>query len=87
MPGPIHLIGWLIVGLIAGGVARLLVPGQHSMGCIMTIVLGIIGSFVGGFIASLIFHLGRSFHPGGVLMSIVGAIVVLVIWRLISGRS
>ena len=85
----IHLIGWLVIGLIAGGLARLLLPGKDPMGCIMTIVLGVIGSFVGGFIGNLIFHFGstKTLHPGGLIMSVVGAIIVLLIWRMIRGQA
>jgi len=86
--GLFHIIGWIIVGLIAGGVARFFSSKSDSMGCIFTIVIGIVGSFVGGFISNLIFHFGNSntFHPAGIIMSIVGAIVVLYIWHLIEGR-
>jgi uncharacterized membrane protein YeaQ/YmgE (transglycosylase-associated protein family) len=87
------LISTLIVGLIAGALARLLVPGRDPMGCIMTAILGIVGSFVGGGIAYL---LGmqpkgagdeRYFHPGGLLLSVVGAILVLLIWRMMRKRT
>ena len=81
------LISTLIVGLIAGALARLLVPGRDPMGCFMTAVLGIVGSFVGGGIAYLLHWQPRGgeqryFHPGGLLLSIVGAILVLLIWRM-----
>lgn len=78
------LISTLIVGLIAGALARLLVPGRDPMGCLMTAVLGIIGSFVGGAIAYLLGWQpkgGEYFRPAGLLLSIVGAIIVLLIWR------
>jgi len=74
----------LVVGLIAGAIARLLVPGRDPIGLIGTIVLGIIGSFVGGFLETLIFrhHLTvRHVHAAGIIGSIVGAIVVLLIVR------
>ena len=80
------LISTLIVGLIAGALARLLVPGRDPMGCLMTAVLGIVGSFVGGLIAYLLHWQpregsGQYFHPAGLLLSVVGAIIVLLIWR------
>ena len=81
------LISTLIVGLIAGALARLLVPGRDPMGCFMTAVLGIVGSFVGGGIAYLLHWQPRAgeqryFHPAGLLLSVVGAIIVLLIWRM-----
>lgn len=81
----------LVVGLIAGMLARLLVPGKDSMGILATIALGIIGSFVGGFIWNL-FEYHRlapaRFHTSGVLGSILGAIVVLLLLRVTGvGRS
>jgi len=78
-----HAIWSLIVGLFIGAVARLFVPGAEHMGLLMTSILGIIGSFVGGFVASLISRPpeGTSFHPAGFVMSVIGAIVVLVAWQ------
>lgn len=86
------LISTLIVGLIAGALARLLVPGRDPMGCFMTAVLGIIGSFVGGGIAYLLHWQprggdGRYFHPAGLLLSVVGAIIVLLIWRMMRRKA
>jgi uncharacterized membrane protein YeaQ/YmgE (transglycosylase-associated protein family) len=82
------LFQWLwaiLVGFVVGVIARFLVPGADQMGWIMTSVLGILGSFVGGFIGSLIKKPveGAKFHAAGFLMSIVGAIVLLAIWRMI----
>lgn len=74
---------WLIVGVIAGGLARLLVPGRQPMGILLTMVLGLVGSLVGGFISSLIFGYDPrdpGFHAGGLVMSTIGAIVVLAIY-------
>jgi len=87
------LITTLIVGLIAGALARLLVPGRDPMGCFMTAILGIVGSFVGGGIAYLLHWQPRGagderyFHPGGLLLSVVGAIIVLLIWRMMRKRT
>ena len=78
-----HIIGMVIVGLIAGALARLLMPGKDPMGIIMTIILGIAGSFVGGFIATLIWrHETGTFRPGGLLLSVLGAILLLFLWRM-----
>ena len=81
-------ISWLIVGLIAGALARLLMPGRDPMGIIMTIILGIVGSFVGGLVSWAIWGSDNGrFQPAGLLLSILGAIVVLWIWRMMRSRS
>jgi uncharacterized membrane protein YeaQ/YmgE (transglycosylase-associated protein family) len=75
----------LIIGLIAGAVARLLVPGRDPIGVLGTIVLGIVGSFIGGFVSTLVeYHTlsVHAFHLTGIIWSIVGAIVLLVLLRL-----
>lgn len=73
------IIGWIVVGLIVGMIARLLHPGRDPMGLGGTIVLGILGSLIGGGIAYL-FHLGDSpYQPGGWIMSILGAILLLAL--------
>ncbi|HEX9064658.1 MAG TPA: GlsB/YeaQ/YmgE family stress response membrane protein [Streptosporangiaceae bacterium] len=80
-----YLVVLLIVGLIAGAVARFVVPGRDPIGCLGTIVLGLVGSFVGGFIWNLIqYHrlAPNKFHPVGIIGSILGAILVLIIVRL-----
>ena len=75
------ILGLIIIGLIAGAIARFVVPGPDPMGWIGTIVLGIVGSFVGGFLANLIFGGTVALSPAGWIGSIIGAIVVLLIWR------
>lgn len=82
------LLQLIIVGLIAGAIARLLVPGRDPMGCLGTMALGIVGSFIGGFLAFLIFDRnadGGAIQPSGLLGSILGAIIVLLILRQIGG--
>jgi len=77
------LLGWLVIGLIAGALARLLVPGRQSMGIMMTMILGLVGSVVGGVISGLIFGydpLAPGFQPAGLLMSTLGAIIVLIVF-------
>jgi uncharacterized membrane protein YeaQ/YmgE (transglycosylase-associated protein family) len=76
--GIMGFIWMVIVGLIVGAIARLLMPGAQSMGWIMTSVIGIAGSLVGGFVSSLIWKSADGkFHPAGFVMSILGALVVL----------
>ena len=77
------IITLIIVGLIAGAVARLLVPGTQGISILMTIVLGIIGSFVGGFLGYVLFHKDASqgfFQPAGLVGSIIGAVIVVAIY-------
>jgi uncharacterized membrane protein YeaQ/YmgE (transglycosylase-associated protein family) len=75
------IITSLIVGVIVGGLARLLVPGRDPMGCFMTALLGIGGSFLGGFVATLLWGRGEGFQPAGFVLSLVGAILLLLLWR------
>lgn len=80
-----YIVILIIVGLIAGAVARLLVPGRDPIGILGTILLGIAGSFVGGFLWNLIqFHrlAPHHYHPVGIIGSIIGAIVVLILMRV-----
>ncbi|MEJ8277348.1 GlsB/YeaQ/YmgE family stress response membrane protein [Pseudonocardia spirodelae] len=80
------IIGWIVFGLIAGFIARAVVPGKDDIGIVRTIVLGIVGSFVGGLVASL-FTGFSSFQPASWIGSIIGAIIVLVIYNKVTGRK
>ena len=83
-------IWWLIIGLIAGALARLIMPGRDPMGIIATIVLGIVGSVLGGLVSWAIWGADTpdgGFRPAGLLLSIIGAIVVLWIYRMIKARN
>ena len=85
-----NIIWFLIVGLLAGLLARALVPGKDSMGIFATLLLGIVGSFVGGAIGAL-FTDSRDildFSTAGLIMSIVGAVIALLIYyRFAGGRT
>lgn len=77
-----QIIWWIILGLIVGALARLVVPGRDPMGWIATLLLGIAGSVLGGLVAGLLWRSGTGqFNPGGLLLSLVGAIVLLLLWR------
>lgn len=83
------ILSIIVIGLIAGALARLLVPGKQNLSIPMTIVLGIVGSFVGGFLGYLIFHKDASqgfLQPAGIIGSVIGAVIVLVIWLRVGGR-
>lgn len=75
------IIAFIVIGLIAGLIARAILPGRQSMGLIATTLLGIVGSFVGGLIGSLFDRDGQLFElePAGIIMSVVGAIIVLML--------
>ena len=75
------IIAFIIIGLISGLIARAILPGRQSMGLLATTLLGMVGSLVGGLVGSLFQRDGRLFdlHPSGVLMSVVGSIVVLLL--------
>ena len=78
-----HLIWMFIVGLVVGAIARFLMPGVENMGWIMTSIVGIAGSFIGGFIARLFSKPadGAIVHPAGLLLSVVGALILLFVVR------
>jgi uncharacterized membrane protein YeaQ/YmgE (transglycosylase-associated protein family) len=84
----VFIIWFVIIGLIAGAIARLLVPGRDPMGIGGTIVLGMVGSFIGGFIGYLLHHDRQDgmLQTSGIIGSVVGAVIALLIYRSVSGR-
>ncbi len=83
------IIGWIIFGLIAGIIAKAIMPGRDPGGAIVTILLGIAGSIVGGFIGRALFYSSES-TPGMIMsmvFAVIGAIVLLVGYRLVRGQS
>jgi uncharacterized membrane protein YeaQ/YmgE (transglycosylase-associated protein family) len=83
-----NIIVLIVVGLIAGFVARAVIPGKQHMSVLATIVLGIIGSLVGNLLGSLIFQPHRfEIGTSGIIGSIIGAIIVLGIYVAVQGRS
>ena len=82
----IAIISWIVFGLIVGALAKLLMPGNDPGGFIVTILLGIAGAVVGGFVGRALGFYGAD-QTAGYLMSIVGAIVLLVIYRVATKRS
>src|SRR6266480_3505598 len=80
------IIGWIVFGLIVGAVAKLLMPGRDPGGWIVTIVLGIAGALVGGFLGRALGWYGPN-DAAGFLMALVGALVLLGLYRLTLGRS
>ncbi len=82
----IALIAWLVVGLLAGLLARALVPGPQRLGCAGTTGLGLLGSVVGGTLANLTFGGSLRLATSGFIGSVIGAVVVLVLARLVQKR-
>ena len=80
------IIGWILFGLIVGVVAKLIMPGPDPGGMILTILLGIVGALIGGFIGRMLGWYGEG-DPVGCIMAVIGAIVVLFGYRKISSTS
>jgi uncharacterized membrane protein YeaQ/YmgE (transglycosylase-associated protein family) len=79
------VLGWIVFGVIVGAVAKLLMPGRDPGGVIITMLLGIVGAVVGGFLGRALGLYGPN-DPVGFLMSVLGAIVVLGLYRMAVGR-
>ncbi|MDQ3389555.1 MAG: GlsB/YeaQ/YmgE family stress response membrane protein [Gemmatimonadota bacterium] len=80
------ILWMIIIGLIAGAIAKLLMPGRDPGGIIVTILLGIAGSFVGGFLANLL-RLGDGDSAAGLIGSVIGAMILLALYRVFVGRK
>lgn len=84
------IIGWIVLGLIAGLIAKAIMPGKDPGGFIVTAIIGIVGAILGGFLASAIFSIdvNESFFSLPTWISaIIGALILLFIYRLVTGRS
>jgi uncharacterized membrane protein YeaQ/YmgE (transglycosylase-associated protein family) len=83
-------IWWLMIGLVAGGLARLLVPGQQAMGLFLTMILGLVGSVVGGLISTVVYGYSPTdpgFHTSGLIMSTFGAVIALGVYVAFARRN
>jgi len=84
------IIAWIVLGLVAGLLANMLIPGRRSQGLILTCAIGIVGALAGGWVATRVFHvhtLHGFFNLSTWLTAIAGAAVLLLVFHLISGRS
>ena len=82
----LYLLGLLVLGLIAGGIARLVVRSPRRLGCLGTAVLGIVGSYAGGTLGAILFHDKLDLRKASTILgAIVGSIVVLALWRVLDG--
>jgi uncharacterized membrane protein YeaQ/YmgE (transglycosylase-associated protein family) len=80
----------LVIGFIAGLIARAIVPGSNSMSILSTTLLGIIGSFVGGFLFKVLFNTDASsgeLQPSGFIGSVIGAVIALVLYNLVNKKA
>ncbi len=80
------IISWLLIGLIAGALGKLIMPGDDPGGFIVTILLGVAGAFVGGFITQSILGMGSGGFIWTIIVATLGAVIVLAIYRAIAGR-
>lgn len=82
------ILGWIVLGLLAGAIAKLIMPGDDPGGIIVTMLLGIVGALLGGFIGSRIFQvdLGSFWNLRTWLLAIAGSLILLIIYRVAVGR-
>ena len=82
-------IGWIVLGLIAGGIAKAIKPGEQGGGWLATLVLGVVGAIVGGWIGSALFDVGvdKFWSLSTWLLAIGGSLIVLIIWGLITRKK
>ncbi|MDV6011319.1 GlsB/YeaQ/YmgE family stress response membrane protein [Haloechinothrix sp. LS1_15] len=83
------ILGWIVLGLLAGAIAKAIMPGREPGGFLLTMLLGIVGALVGGFLGRAIFDtdLGTFFELRTWLLAVGGALVVLLVYRLVTGRG
>lgn len=79
------ILGWIIFGFIVGAIAKLLMPGRDPGGFIVTILLGIVGAVLGGWIGRMM-NLYQPNEPAGFFMALIGAVVLLALYRMVAGR-
>jgi uncharacterized membrane protein YeaQ/YmgE (transglycosylase-associated protein family) len=82
------ILGYIVIGLVGGAIAKAIMPGRQGGGILSTMLLGILGALVGGFVGGLIFDVSytRIFSLAGLITSVAGALIVLIIWGLLQSR-
>lgn len=85
MLGTYGFLGWILIGLLAGALAKLIMPGKDPGGCIVTILLGVAGALLAGFVGNAVGWYSQG-QAGGFIAATLGAIVILVIYRLLVRR-
>lgn len=83
------ILSWIVFGLIAGGVAKLILPGKDPGGCLITVAIGILGAMLGGVIGTRVFGFGTvtGFNGRSLVIAILGSIVLLLLYRLLVGNK
>ncbi|MBA3629513.1 MAG: GlsB/YeaQ/YmgE family stress response membrane protein [Actinobacteria bacterium] len=84
------IIAWIILGLIGGAIGKALLPGDDPGGIIVTMIIGVVGAILGGFLASVLFNaepMDEFFDLSTWITAIIGSIIVLMIYRAVAGRS
>jgi uncharacterized membrane protein YeaQ/YmgE (transglycosylase-associated protein family) len=84
----VGILSFLLFGLVAGAVARIVTPGRHAIGCLATMVVGVVGAFIGGLIGDVVLgHKVRfGWDLGPFLLAVVGAVILLLLLEAIAGR-
>ena len=81
------ILGWIVFGLVVGAIAKLLMPGKDPGGIIVTILIGVVGAVIGGFIGNAMgFGAPTGWDFGSFVLAVLGAIVLLLIYRMVAGR-
>jgi uncharacterized membrane protein YeaQ/YmgE (transglycosylase-associated protein family) len=81
------ILAWIVFGLIAGALAKFLMPGNDPGGCVVTTIIGIVGAVLGGFLATALGYGGISgFDLRSFVVAIIGSLLLLIIWRMLRGR-
>lgn len=82
------ILSWIVFGLIAGAIAKFLIPGKDPGGCVVTTIIGVVGAVLGGFLATQLGYGGiQGFDLRSFVVAVIGAVLLLILWRLISGRG
>lgn len=82
------LIAWIVLGLIAGAIAKWIMPGQDPGGCVITIIIGVVGALLGGYLSTLLGYggLAGNLDWRNLIIAVLGSMVLLAIWRLLRGN-
>lgn len=81
------ILSWIVLGLIAGFLAKWIMPGKDPGGIIVTIVIGIVGAVIGGFVSTLVgFGSVSGLNIGSIVIAIIGSLILLAIWRAVKSR-
>lgn len=85
MLGTYGFLGWIVIGVLAGGLAKLIMPGKDPGGCLVTILLGVAGALLAGFIGNAVGWYTQG-QAGGFIAATIGAIIILFVYRLVTRR-